>query len=154
MKLDALERRNSMLIAEQLCIYAISIILKNGDKHLKYIKDFVDTYNLPYSFGDDDSNIAPVLFALDGHMVVKTSWDFMNIAVFYIPELVTTNQKRWIDNNLENFKNYEYLGFNNYSVVDGEIKEEKIEDLDKEVVELNKRYLNYRKIKEEIGHVR
>ena len=129
-------------------------ILKNGEKHLKYIKDFVDTYNLPYSFGDDDSNIAPVLLALDGHMVVKTSWDFMNIAVFYIPELVTTNQKRWIDNNLENFKNYEYLGFNNYSVVDGEIKEEKIEDLDKEVVELNKRYLNYRKIKEEIGHVR
>ena len=128
--------------------------MKNGEKHLKYIKEFVDTYNLQYSFGDDDSNIAPVLLAEDGHMVVKTSWDFMNIAVFYIPELLTTNQKRWLDINLENFKNYEYLGFNNYSVVDGEIKEEKIEDLDKEVVELNKRYLNYRKIKEEIGHVR
>ena len=34
------------------------------------------------------------------------------------------------------------------------LKEENIEDLDKEVVELNKRYLNYRKIKEEKGHVR
>lgn len=128
--------------------------MKNGEKHLKYIKEFVDTYNLQYSFGDDDSNIAPTRLAKDGHMVVKTSWDFMNIAVFYIPELLTTNQKRWLDINLENFKNYEYLGFNNYSVVDGEIKEEKIEDLDKEVVELNKRYLNYRKIKEEKGHVR
>ena len=129
-------------------------ILKDGEKYLKYIKEFVDTYNLPYSFSDDDSNIAPVLLAKDGHLVVKTSWDFMDIEVFYIPELLTTNQKRWLDTNLDSFKDYEYLGFNNYSIVDGEVKEEKIEDLEKEVVEINKRYLDFRKIKEEIGHVR
>lgn len=69
----------------------------------------------------------------------------MNIAVFYIPWLITTNQKKWLDTNLDSFKDYEYVGFNNYSLIDGEGKEEKIEDLDKEVIEINKRYLNYRK---------
>lgn len=128
-------------------------ILKDGEKYLKYIKEFVDTYNLPYSFSDDDSNIAPVLLAKDGHLVVKTSWDFMDIAVFYIPELLTTNQKRWLDTNLDSFKDYEYLGFNNYSIVDGEVKEEKIEDLEKEVVEINKRYLDFRKRFEVEGRV-
>ncbi len=127
--------------------------MKNGEKYLKYIKEFVDTYNLPYSFGDDDSNIAPVLLAKDGHMVVKTSWDFMNITVFYIPELLTTNQKRWLDTNLDSFKDYEYLGFNNYSGVDGEVKEEKIEDFDIELSEINKRYLNFRKRFEVEGRV-
>ena len=120
-------------------------ILKSGENHLKYIREFVDTYNLPYSFSDDDSNIAPVLLAKDGHLVVKTSWDYMNIAVFYVPWLITTNQKKWLDTNLDSFKDYEYVGFNNYSLIDGEGKEEKIEVLDEEVIAINKRYLNYRK---------
>ena len=112
---------------------------------MKYIREFVDTYNLPYSFSDDDSNIAPTRLAKDGHLVVKTSWDFMDIAVFYVPWLISDNQKKWLDTNLDSFKNYEYLGFNNYSVVDGEVKEEKIEDFDIELSEINKRYLNFRK---------
>ena len=120
-------------------------VLKDGENHLKYIREFVDTYNLPYSFTDDDSNEAPALLAKDGYLVVKTSWDYMNIVIFYVPWLITTNQKKWLDTNLDNFKNYEYLGFNNYSVVDGEVKEEKIEDFDIELSEINKRYLNYRK---------
>lgn len=69
----------------------------------------------------------------------------MDTAVFYIPELITNNQKKWLDTNLDSFKNYKYLGFLNYNVIDGKVKEEIIEDLDKEVVEINKRYLNYRK---------
>ena len=120
-------------------------ILKDGENHLKYIREFVDTYDLPYSFSDDDSNEAPALLAKDGHLVVKTSWDYMNIVVFYVPELITDNQKSWLDTNLDSFKNYEYLGFNNYSLVDDEVIEERIEDLEKEVVEINKRYLNFRK---------
>ena len=120
-------------------------ILKDGENHLKYIREFVDTYNLSYSFSDDDSNEAPALLAKDGHLVVKTSWDYMNIVVFYVPELITDNQKSWLDTNLDSFKNYEYLGFNNYSLVDDEVIEERIEDLEKEVVEINKRYLNFRK---------
>ncbi len=120
-------------------------ILKDGENHLKYIREFVDTYNLSYSFSDDDSNEAPALLAKDGFLVVKTSWDYMNIVVFYVPELITDNQKSWLDTNLDSFKNYEYLGFNNYSLVDDEVIEERIEDLEKEVVEINKRYLNFRK---------
>ena len=120
-------------------------ILKDGENHLKYIREFVDTYDLPYSFTDDNSNIAPALLAKDAHLVVKTSWDYMNIVVFYVPELITDNQKSWLDTNLDSFKNYEYLGFNNYSLVDDEVIEERIEDLEKEVVEINKRYLNFRK---------
>lgn len=78
-------------------------------------------------------------------MVIKTSWDFMDIAVFYIPELLTTNQKRWLDTNLEGFKNYDYVGFNNYSLINDKVKEENIENIDEEIAVLNKRYLNYRK---------
>ena len=124
-------------------------ILNIGENHLKYIKEFIDTYNLPYRFTDDDSNIAPALLAEDGHLVVKTSWDYMNIAVFYVPSLITDNQKRWLDINLNNFKDYEYLGFNNYSEVDGKVIEEKIEDFDIELSIINKRYLDFRKSLEE-----
>ena len=124
-------------------------ILNSGENHLKYIKEFIDTYNLPYRFTDDDSNIAPALLAEDGHLVVKTSWDYMNIAVFYVPSLITDNQKRWLDINLNNFKDYEYLGFNNYSEVDGKVIEEKIEDFDIELSIINKRYLDFRKSLEE-----
>ena len=124
-------------------------ILNSGENHLKYIKEFIDTYNLPYRFTDDDSNIAPALLAKDGFLVVKTSWDYMNIAVFYVPSLITDNQKRWLDINLNNFKDYEYLGFNNYSDVDGKVIEEKIEDFDIELSIINKRYLDFRKSLEE-----
>lgn len=124
-------------------------ILNSGENHLKYIKEFIDTYNLPYRFTDDDSNIAPALLAKDGFLVVKTSWDYMNIAVFYVPSLITDNQKRWLDINLSNFKNYEYLGFNNYSEVDGKVIEEKIENFDIELSIINKRYLDFRKSLEE-----
>ena len=124
-------------------------ILNSGENHLKYIKEFIDTYNLPYRFTDDDSNIAPSLLAKDGHLVVKTSWDYMNIAVFYVPSLITDNQKRWLDINLNNFKDYEYLGFNNYSVIDNKVIEEKTEDFDIELSIINKRYLDFRKSLEE-----
>ena len=124
-------------------------ILNIGENHLKYIKEFIDTYNLPYRFTDDDSNIAPALLAKDGFLVVKTSWDYMNIAVFYVPSLITDNQKRWLDINLNNFKDYEYLGFNNYSEVEGKVIEEKIEDFDIELSIINKRYLDFRKSLEE-----
>ena len=124
-------------------------ILNSGENHLKYIKEFIDTYNLPYRFTDDDSNIAPALLAKDGHLVVKTSWDYMNIAVFYVPSLITDNQKRWLDINLNNFKAYEYLGFNNYSVIDNKVIEEKIENFDVELSIINKRYLDFRKSLEE-----
>lgn len=124
-------------------------ILNSGENHLKYIKEFIDTYNLPYRFTDDDSNIAPALLAKDGFLVVKTSWDYMNIAVFYVPSLITDNQKRWLDINLNNFKAYEYLGFNNYSVIDNKVIEEKIENFDIELSIINKRYLDFRKSLEE-----
>ena len=86
-------------------------------------------------------------------MVVKTSWDFMNIAVFYIPELVTTNQKKWLDTNLDSFKNYEYLGFNNYSLVDGHFKMKYIENFDEELMQIEMGYLNFRKRFEVEGRV-
>ena len=73
----------------------------------------------------------------------------MNIAVFYVPSLITDNQKRWLDINLNNFKGYEYIGFNNYSEVDGKVIEEKIEDFDIELSIINKRYLDFRKSLEE-----
>ncbi len=128
-------------------------ILKSGENHLKYIKEFVDTYNLPYSFSDDDSNIAPARLAKDGYLVVKTSWDYMNIAVFYIPRLITTNQKKWLDTNLDSFKNYEYLGFNNYILEDGYLKRKYIENLDEELIQIEKGYLNFRKRFEVEGRV-
>ena len=128
-------------------------ILNSGENHLKYIKEFIDTYNLPYRFTDDDSNTAPSLLAKDGHLVVKTSWDYMNIAVFYVPSLITDNQKRWLDINLNNFKAYEYLGFNNYSVIDNKVIEEKIEDFDIELSIINKRYLDFRKRFKVVGRV-
>ena len=70
----------------------------------------------------------------------------MNIAVFYVPSLITDNQKRWLDINLNNFKGYEYISFNNYSEVDGKVIEEKIEDFDIELSIINKRYLDFRKV--------
>lgn len=128
-------------------------ILKDGENHLKYIREFVDTYDLPYSFTDDNSNIAPALLAKDGFLVIKTSWDFMNVAVFYVPWLITTNQKEWLDTNLESFKDYEYVGFNNYSLVDGHFKMKYIENFDEELMQIEKGYLNFRKRFEEVGRV-
>lgn len=128
-------------------------VLKDGENHLKYIREFVDTYDLPYSFSDDDSNEAPSLLAKDGFLVIKTSWDFMNVAVFYVPWLITTNQKKWLDTNLENFKDYEYVGFNNYSLVDCHFKMKYIENFDEELMQIEKEYLNFRKRFEEVGRV-
>lgn len=128
-------------------------ILKNGENHIKYIKEFVDTYNLPYSFTDDDSNEAPTRLAKDGHLVIKTSWDYMNIAIFYVPWLITTNQKKWLDTNLDSFKDYEYVGFNNYSLVDGHFKMKYIENFDEELMQIEKEYLNFRKRFEVAGRV-
>ena len=128
-------------------------VLKDGENHLKYIREFVDTYDLPYSFSDDDSNEAPALLAKDGFLVIKTSWDYMNIAVFYVPWLITTNQKKWLDTNLESFKGYEYVGFNNYSLVDGHFKMKYIENFDEELMQIEKEYLNFRKRFEEVGRV-
>ena len=73
----------------------------------------------------------------------------MNIAIFYVPSLITDNQKRWLDINLNNFKGYEYIGFNNYSVIDNKVIEEKTEDFDIELSIINKRYLDFRKSLEE-----
>ena len=87
-------------------------------------------------------------------MVVKTSFDFMNIVVFYIPEFITDNQKEWIDNNIDRFSGYDYIGFNNYSVVDDNIREDKVKDIEKEKEEIVKRYKKYKGLKEEKGHVR
>ena len=128
-------------------------ILKDGENHLKYIREFVDTYDLPYSFTDDNSNIAPALLAKDGFLVIKTSWDFMNVAVFYVPWLITTNQKEWLDTNLESFKDYEYVGFNNYSLEEGHFKMKYIENFDEELMQIEKGYLNFRKRFEEVGRV-
>ena len=61
-------------------------VLKKGEHHLKYMQEFSDIYNLGYKFGDNDSNIAPVMLALDGNLVVKTSFEYMKMAIFYIPE--------------------------------------------------------------------
>ena len=77
----------------------------------------------------------------------------MNIAVFYVPSLITDNQKRWLDINLNNFKGYEYISFNNYSEVDGKVIEEKIEDFDIELSIINKRYLDFRKRFKVVGRV-
>ena len=128
-------------------------VLKDGENHLKYIREFVDTYDLPYSFSDDDSNEAPALLAKDGFLVIKTSWDYMNIAVFYVPWLIATNQKKWLDANLDSFKDYEYVGFNNYSLVDGHFKMKYIENFDEELMQIEKGYLNFRKRFEEVGRV-
>lgn len=128
-------------------------ILKDGENHLKYIREFVDTYDLPYSFTDDDSNTAPTRLAKDGFLVIKTSWDYMNIAVFYIPWLIATNQKKWLDANLDSFKDYEYVGFNNYSLVDGHFKMKYIENFDEELMQIEKGYLNFRKRFEVVGRV-
>ena len=120
--------------------------LKDGERYLKYIGEFSDTYSLGYAFKDgSDDNVAPIMLALDGNVVVKTSYDFVGMAVFYIPEVLTANQKKWLDDNLGNFKNYNYLGFNNYSVGDdNSIVEMQVEDLDKELVEIEKRFLRYK----------
>lgn len=124
--------------------------MKNKEKHLKYIKEFVDIYNLSYSFSDNDSNMAPLMLAGAGHLVVKTSWDFMNMVIFYVPKYITYNQKMWLDINLNNFKNYDYVGFNNYSVVNGKIKEELVEDINKEIIEIKKRHIDYYRKKLEV----
>ena len=128
-------------------------ILNSGENHLKYIKEFIDTYNLPYRFTDDDSNEAPTRLAKDGHLVIKTSWDYMNIAIFYVPWLITTNQKKWLDTNLDSFKDYEYVGFNNYSLVDSHFKMKYIENFDEELMQIEKGYLNFRKRFEVAGRV-
>ena len=124
------------------------------NKHLKYIQDFSNNYNLGYKFelGKDD-NIAPIMLALDGHIVIKTSHDFISIMVSYIPSLITSKQKKWLDDNLGKFKNYDYLGFNNYSYDDdNKIKTDTIEDFDKELLEIDKRYNSYKLNKENNGN--
>ena len=86
--------------------------LKKGERHIKYIKEFCDTYQNPNFVPEMNDNIAPIYLSQCGHLVIKTSHDAMNIAVFYIPEELTLNEQKWIDENIMKYYSYEYTGFN------------------------------------------
>ncbi len=132
-------------------------VVKKDEHHLKYMQEFSDNYNLGYKFGNNDSNIAPVMLALDGNLVVKTSFEYMKMAIFYIPELVTNSQKEWFDNNIKGFENCDYVGFSNFTLLEnGNFREERIESVTQELEIIKKRNANYlNKISgKEKGHVR
>ena len=119
-------------------------VLKKDEHHLKYMQEFSDTYNLGYKFANDDNNIAPVMLTLDGNLVVKTSFEYMKMAIFYIPELVTNRQKEWLDNNIRRFENCDYVGFSNISLLEnGKLREERVENIEQEIDIIKKRNENY-----------
>ena len=86
--------------------------LKKGERHIKFIKEFCDTYQNPDFVPEMNDNIAPIYLSQCGHLVIKTNHDAMNIAVFYIPEELTLNEQKWIDENIMKYYSYEYTGFN------------------------------------------
>ncbi len=112
--------------------------LKSGEKHLPYIQEFCDENNLDYHFTISDSNIAPKVIASDGHLVVKTSKDFMTFSIVYLPDAITNMQKWWLDVNLSMLKDADYLGFSAYNKKDNNFID--IEDYTTALSEIKARY--------------
>ncbi len=112
--------------------------LKPGEKHLPYIQEFCDENNLDYHFTISDSNIAPKVIASDGHIVVKTSKDFMTFSIVYLPDVITNMQKWWLDVNLSMLKEADYLGFSVYNKKDNNFSD--IEDYATALNEIKIRY--------------
>ena len=69
--------------------------------HVDAFNDFSKTFNLGYNFTYDDFQNAPVAFAKEGHLVIKTL-DDLEMSDIYIPNVVTDRQFEWFTSIGEN----------------------------------------------------
>ena len=77
--------------------------------HLDGFQKFSDKYNLGFKFKDYDYQEAPIKIAKDGHLVVKTIKD-MDVAIFYIPEVITKRQLDWLNQNVSDYAFVQKVG--------------------------------------------
>lgn len=89
--------------------------LQNGERHIKYIKEFCDIYNTPKFDLEMNDNIAPFYLSQYGHLVIKTNCDSMNIVLFYIPEQLTLNEQKWLNENVMKYSSFDYTGFSYFN---------------------------------------
>lgn len=73
--------------------------LGEDDIHLPYIQEFVNQNHLGYHYTEEDSNQAPIDMAYEGHLVIKTDWDFIHMVACYLPPVITSSQQRWFTKN-------------------------------------------------------
>ena len=91
--------------------------------HLDGFQEFSNKYNLGYSFSLDEYQEAPIQIAKDGHFVIKTIKD-LDVAIFYIPEVVTKRQVEWLNDNIEQFRFFQKIG--GFSIENNDLEPERI----------------------------
>lgn len=114
------EKKDTLIIVPDetvLDVFSFERNLKKGERHLKYIEEFCQLYQIPYALSKSEDNFAPIYLSQMGHLVVKTSYDFMKIVIFYIPEKLTFKQQEWLEQQLLKYYSFQYTGF---SYFDGE----------------------------------
>lgn len=91
--------------------------------HLDGFQEFSNKYNLGYSFSLDDYQEAPIQIAKDGHFIIKTIKD-LDVALFYIPQVVTKRQVDWLNENIEQFRFFQKIG--GFSIENNDLEPERI----------------------------
>ena len=120
--------------------------MAKDDRHLLYIKEYVKFNNLNYDFKDNDDNVAPLELVSDNYFVVKSSCDFMKMAIFYVPLMVNKKMYEFVLQNKESLKLYDYLGFYFFNSINDFYK---CEGLEEGLKVLEKRYYESIKIDNE-----
>ena len=82
----------------------------NGQDHTEAIIEFVRLNQLPLQIKADDYHDGPCLLASMGYMIVKSEIN-SSLLIFYIPSVITENQKDW-------FLDHRYLSIE-YSKIGG-----------------------------------
>ena len=77
------------------------------------INEFCKENKLRSSFRKADKNKAPDTIAKKGHMLIKTQ--STNIIWIYLPQVVSNNQLKWLQDNEKELKKYNTVGVFNYN---------------------------------------
>ena len=91
--------------------YHIDILI--GQEHTEGLIDFVRRNSLPLDIKVDDYHESPCLLASLGYMVVKSEND-SSILVYYIPEMISENQRDWFIEH--RYLEMEYIKIGGYSL--------------------------------------
>ena len=84
-----------------------------GQEHTEGLIDFVKRNALPLDIKLDDYREGPCLLASLGYMVVKSEND-SSILVYYIPEMISENQRDWFIEH--RYLEMEYIKIGGYSL--------------------------------------
>ncbi len=115
-----------------------------NNSHLDAIINFSKKYKLGYEFDAADYNKAPSVLALNGHLVVKTE-DDANLAVFYLPDVITDRQIMFLYQQKNLFAKYATVGAYSFDNSDNFENYEEIYGIDNILKKASNKNLFYTK---------